>query len=225
MKKMSVVALALLGMAILARGPTSAQTFQNGPYYGNPSWDQQIPAAQRFIVLSNWNNEAVLDRETGLVWERSPVSAIRVGWFDAVAGCDGLNVANRLGWRLPEPAGVDEPHRPNAEQPRTARAQPVSKDCEFSRERLLVHGHDRDGCEHRQGRRFFKRFHYSNSQIAAGAVPGSPVLVRQGRIQRFEPALLKSRELLRTPSPPQASVAPGPNSARSSIAIPRRQPD
>jgi hypothetical protein len=52
-------------------------------------------------VLSNWNNEAVLDRETGLVWERSPVSVLRTGWFDAISGCEGLIVANRLGWRLP----------------------------------------------------------------------------------------------------------------------------
>jgi Protein of unknown function (DUF1566) len=99
--KKSVLALALLGMATLTGGPTSAQTFQNGPYYANPSWDQQIPAAQRFIVLSNWNNEAVLDRETGLVWERSPISLLGTGWFDAISACEGLVVGNRLGWRLP----------------------------------------------------------------------------------------------------------------------------
>lgn len=43
-----------------------------GPYYATPSWDQQLPAASRFIVLSNWNAEAVLDRETGMVWQRQP---------------------------------------------------------------------------------------------------------------------------------------------------------
>jgi hypothetical protein len=59
-------------ITILTSGPVSAQTSMNGPYYANPSWDQQFPAAQRFIVLSNWNNEAVLDRETGLVWQRNP---------------------------------------------------------------------------------------------------------------------------------------------------------
>ena len=30
-----------------------------------------------------------------------PGQRCRIGWFDAVAGCDGLNVASRLGWRLP----------------------------------------------------------------------------------------------------------------------------
>jgi uncharacterized protein DUF1566 len=100
MKNLALV-LAMLGNLVFPNRLVYAQLFQNGPYYANPSWDQQIPAAQRFIVLSNWNSEAVLDRETGLVWERSPVSAVRIGWFDAVAGCEGLVVANRLGWRLP----------------------------------------------------------------------------------------------------------------------------
>jgi hypothetical protein len=96
----------MLGVAAAAAlscagNPIGAQTFQNGPYYANPSWDQQIAPAQRFIVLSNWSNAAVLDRETGLVWERSPHDAARIGWFDAIAGCEALAVANRLGWRLP----------------------------------------------------------------------------------------------------------------------------
>ena len=38
-----------------------------GPYYATPSWNQQLPAATRFIVLTNWASAAVLDRETGLV--------------------------------------------------------------------------------------------------------------------------------------------------------------
>ena len=46
-----------------------AQTASAGPYYATPSWDQ-TPSSTRFVVLSNWNNEAVLDRETGLVWEK-----------------------------------------------------------------------------------------------------------------------------------------------------------
>jgi hypothetical protein len=52
-----------------------AQTVAPGPYYAMPSWDQTLPVATRFIVLSNMGSNAVLDRETGLVWERSPVAA------------------------------------------------------------------------------------------------------------------------------------------------------
>ena len=91
--------IALATFAFLS-GPVAAQTTGNGPYYANPSWDQQLPAAQRFIVLSNWNNEAVLDRETGLVWERSP-SDDRADWFTTLAVCNTIKVGNRLGWRLP----------------------------------------------------------------------------------------------------------------------------
>jgi hypothetical protein len=101
MMKQMVFGLVALGALAFASGPVNAQTFQNGPYYANPAWDQQIPAAQRFIVLSNWNNEAVLDRETGLVWERTPDTGIRV-WSAAIGHCNfHAAIGNRLGWRLP----------------------------------------------------------------------------------------------------------------------------
>jgi hypothetical protein len=101
MKKLLLGVLMLGGLA-LANGPASAQTFQNGPYYANPSWDQQIPAAQRFIVLTNWNNEAVLDRETGLVWQRAPALSGEHNWFFSIDHCNaGTIIGNRRGWRLP----------------------------------------------------------------------------------------------------------------------------
>jgi hypothetical protein len=86
-------------ITILASGSVSAQTSMNGPYYANPSWDQQLPAAQRFIVLQNWNNEAVLDRETGLVWERVPTG--NATWISAFTLCRNHATGNRIGWRLP----------------------------------------------------------------------------------------------------------------------------
>jgi hypothetical protein len=87
-------------IAILASGLVSAQTISNGPYYATPSWDQQLPAAQRFIVLQNWNNEAVLDRETGVVWERQPVAS-KLNWGLAAEECRHHLIGNRRGWRLP----------------------------------------------------------------------------------------------------------------------------
>jgi hypothetical protein len=77
-----------------------AQTTANGPYYATPSWDQTLPATTRFIVLSNMGGAAVLDRETGLVWERA-TSATRVHYLEASRSCFRHTTGNRAGWRLP----------------------------------------------------------------------------------------------------------------------------
>ncbi len=42
---------------------------------------------------------AVLDEETGLVWERTPSAATSV-WSSAVDACHARKVGQRLGWRL-----------------------------------------------------------------------------------------------------------------------------
>jgi len=92
----------LIALAVFAFTASSveAQVTANGPYYATPSWDQQLPASTRFIVLSNWGNAAVLDRETGLIWERSP-NGTRVTRGAAQHQCNEKAVGNRLGWRLP----------------------------------------------------------------------------------------------------------------------------
>ena len=79
----------------------NAQTVANGPYYATPSWDQTLPVATRFIVLSNFNSEAVLDRETGLVWERTP-AVTPITRNSAVAHCFHRKTGGRMGWRLPQ---------------------------------------------------------------------------------------------------------------------------
>jgi hypothetical protein len=71
-----------------------------GPYYAVPSWDQTLPASTRFVVLTNMNNEAVLDRETGLVWELLPTTTGLI-WENAHDHCMQLAVGGRKGWRLP----------------------------------------------------------------------------------------------------------------------------
>jgi hypothetical protein len=108
--KKSLLAVAS-AITILASGSVNAQTILNGPYYATPSWDQQLPAAQRFIVLSNWNNEAVLDRETGLIWQRTPgfptIPLLTDPWLNVAFVCHHLGSGvfatkmNRIGWRLP----------------------------------------------------------------------------------------------------------------------------
>lgn len=65
-----------------------------------PSWDHQINSPGRFKVLSDFGGAAVLDKETGLVWEQSPDTNTRT-WLNAHAHCNALATGGRLGWRLP----------------------------------------------------------------------------------------------------------------------------
>jgi hypothetical protein len=102
MKPRGTYTAGIIGVAIgLFAGTAFAETTAAGPYYANPSWDQTLPANTRFIVLSNMNSEAVLDRETGLVWERSP-SLPPMPQLNAQGFCNVLFLGNRLGWRLPQ---------------------------------------------------------------------------------------------------------------------------
>jgi hypothetical protein len=65
-----------------------------------PPWDNQINNPSRFKVLNEFGGAAVLDKETGLVWEQAPSTA-EFSWFDAHVHCNRLIAGDRLGWRLP----------------------------------------------------------------------------------------------------------------------------
>jgi hypothetical protein len=101
-KRIKLLAVTLLAAAAV---PASAQlsVTANGPYYATPSWGQKL-TTNRFVILANWNSEAVLDRETGLVWERSPDTTLR-DWSLAQFHCNSRSVGGRMGWRLP---GIQE---------------------------------------------------------------------------------------------------------------------
>jgi len=64
------------------------------------SWSRALPAADRFAVLADFNNEAVLDRNTGLVWQRTPDNQGRFV-FNASYYCLDANIGGQKGWRLP----------------------------------------------------------------------------------------------------------------------------
>jgi len=106
MKHGLLYAVGFLTAALLALSAKPAMADAVGPYYATPSWDQTLPASTRFVVLSNFNSQAVLDRETGLVWQRSPTN-FNLQFFDASSYCLEAVTGGRLGWRLPT---VDEIH-------------------------------------------------------------------------------------------------------------------
>jgi hypothetical protein len=96
---LGLLMLGLLAGAALTAGPAQAFVSGPGPLYPEPAWDQ-IKGAGRFLVLTNWASAAVLDKETGLVWERSP-SPTPQTWSNARFACTALTTGNRKGWRLP----------------------------------------------------------------------------------------------------------------------------
>ena len=80
-----------------------------------PTWSQTFPtASDRFELVLH--DEAVLDKETGLVWARN---ANLVGimplenWYEAIEYCYNLEIGSRKGWRLPtieELSSLVDPH-------------------------------------------------------------------------------------------------------------------
>lgn len=63
-----------------------------------PSWYQILPAEKRFVLVMN--DEAVLDKETGLVWQRT-LNIYKTDWQGAVDVAYGMGFGGRRGWRLP----------------------------------------------------------------------------------------------------------------------------
>jgi len=64
------------------------------------NWDKALPAAQRFVLLASFNNDAVRDDNTGLVWEKSPQISTAT-WNGARFMCINKNVGGQKGWRVP----------------------------------------------------------------------------------------------------------------------------
>jgi hypothetical protein len=81
-----------------------------------PKADHNAPADDRFVVLSDWNNEAVLDRKTGLVWERS-ANVSFTNWPGAQYRCDILLLGKHKGWRLPTIFELATPVDPTVPSP------------------------------------------------------------------------------------------------------------
>ncbi|MBI3807532.1 MAG: DUF1566 domain-containing protein [Nitrospirae bacterium] len=97
-------ALVLSGLFLVVCGGAEAQAGVQGVPADQSgviqNRDKTLPAAQRFVILPAFNSEAVLDKETGLIWERSPQTT-SARWIVARRTCIEKNVGGQKGWRLP----------------------------------------------------------------------------------------------------------------------------
>ena len=108
LSRAAVVALGVAGLALAsAAGAVDLR-----------DWGRKFPASERFVVLSQFDNEAVLDKETQLVWHRTPSvgSLLNKNSRSLTAyECRQSVIGGRRGWRLPslhEMASLADPAPP-----------------------------------------------------------------------------------------------------------------
>jgi hypothetical protein len=74
-----------------------------------PAWSRKLDStggcnSARFTcvlpTVAEVTGAAVLDHETGLVWQRTPISAL-TNWAGSVQFCGSTIYAGRMGWRAP----------------------------------------------------------------------------------------------------------------------------
>jgi hypothetical protein len=68
------------------------------------TWDKVINTPARFKVLPAFAGAAVLDKETGLVWQQAPSGSSPLSHGEAARACIAVRTGNRGGWRLPSGA-------------------------------------------------------------------------------------------------------------------------
>jgi hypothetical protein len=90
---------------------------------GMPTRSQILPASERFVLVLG--TEAVLDRETGLVWERTPHNMYN-SWSHATRACHAQIKAGRKGWRLPRIEELQSLVDPSQEIPALPSGHPFS---------------------------------------------------------------------------------------------------
>ena len=96
-----VVGSFVWGAIVFVPAPAAGQ---HGAYYPLPSWNQTLPATKRLVLvmpIDGFGQQAVLDRETGLVWQKAPSEPRAYDWQNARRWCRTENTGGRQGWRLP----------------------------------------------------------------------------------------------------------------------------
>ena len=83
-----------------------------------PAWHQTL--SSNGCGSARWScemgNAAVLDNETGLVWEKTPSNVTALDWLTATQVCDQAQTGGRMGWRLPTAEELLTIHDPSTYQ-------------------------------------------------------------------------------------------------------------
>jgi len=99
MKKMCSVSVLVLGLLFSWSVVPADDGFYVIPVKKQAtSWDKTIAGSARWTLVLG--NEAALDKETGLVWQRNTDDTTRT-YYTAESYCYGLNLGGRMGWRMP----------------------------------------------------------------------------------------------------------------------------
>ena len=116
-------ALVLGGLLVAGGGsadsPAGAQGVSTDLPDVTQNLDKALPAAQRFVILPTFTNDAVLDKETDLVWEKS-AQTTSARWSVARRTCIEKNVGGQKGWRLPSLEELASLVDPSVAPPRLA---------------------------------------------------------------------------------------------------------
>ena len=83
-----------------------------------------VAQTSRFLIMDTFRGEAVLDRTTQLIWERSPNSN-EVTWSTAQTRCALKTVGGQSGWRLPSFIELMTVIEPSPHQPSSLPALPA----------------------------------------------------------------------------------------------------
>jgi hypothetical protein len=104
MKRQLVLAvvLALSGSLFLMAGEQAAQA--DPPIKDlsevTQNWDKNLPSKSRFTILQDFNNQAVRDNNTGLVWEKDPKTT-GDSWHNQKLQCTSRTTCGQMAWRMP----------------------------------------------------------------------------------------------------------------------------
>lgn len=128
-----LVMVALIGFASVTQAGSLEPSAAPGPTMKTldeipPTWSKILPASERFKLVMG--GAAVLDKETGLVWEKSPINTTSSpvnSWYGAIYACHSeKTVGGRKGWRLPTVEELESLMDPTQYNPMLPSGHPFS---------------------------------------------------------------------------------------------------